>query len=320
MGIKKSPTPRPKFMGLVINFRTRKTDMASLAQINDTQVSIINFKSIPVITTEMLSGFYGTDTDNIRKNFSNNKQRFVEGKHFFKIAGQELKDFVSSLKLLTNDLLVNNIHTQISSKTRVLTLWTERGAARHAKMLDTDQAWEVFEQLEDCYFVRKEFLAKTHKSDREPLTNAVNMLVAKTKHLSYSDAYKLVHQRFNVEHIDEIPFESIPVAVEYVHHLIALYSNAEKKYQSKSPNFESHANNTALHMMWVSRWWICYSDSIRLLNPKMASDIQSHFSDGAFSASLTLGVERTKEIDARIMQDYPYHLKQSELIKFFRGK
>lgn len=283
--------------------------MASLAQINDTQVSIINFKSIPVITTAMLADFYGTDINNIQQNYTRNKSRFIEGKHFFKIVGQELKNFVTDLKSVAN-----------FSKVRSLILWTERGAARHAKMLDTDQAWEVFEQLEDCYFVRKEFLAKTHKSDREPLTNAVNMLVAKTKHLSYSDAYKLVHQRFNVEHIDEIPFESIPVAVEYVHHLIALYSNAEKKYQSKSPNFESHANNTALHMMWVSRWWICYSDSIRLLNPKMASDIQSHFSDGAFSASLTLGVERTKEIDARIMQDYPYHLKQSELIKFFRGK
>lgn len=44
---------------------------------------------------------------------------------------------------------------QISSKTRHLTLWTERGAARHAKMLDTDQAWEVFEKLEDCYFTKK---------------------------------------------------------------------------------------------------------------------------------------------------------------------
>jgi prophage antirepressor-like protein len=72
-------------------------------------------------------------------------------------------------------------------------------------------------------------VVKTHKSEREPLTNAVNMLVAKTKHLNYSDAYKLVHQRFNVEHIEEIPYEAIPVAVEYVHHLIALYSSTGKQ-------------------------------------------------------------------------------------------
>ena len=72
-------------------------------------------------------------------------------------------------------------------------------------------------------------IAKTHKSEREPLTNAVNMLVAKTKHLNFSDAYKLVHQRFNVDHIEDIPYEAIPVAVEYVHHLIALYGSAGKQ-------------------------------------------------------------------------------------------
>ena len=70
---------------------------------------------------------------------------------------------------------------------------------------------------------------RSTKEEREPLTNAVNLLVAKTKHLNYSDAYKLVHQRFNVKHIDEIPYDEIPVAVEYVHYLIALYSQTEKQ-------------------------------------------------------------------------------------------
>ncbi|WP_151834581.1 ORF6N domain-containing protein [Acinetobacter junii] len=219
--------------------------MTSLAQINDTQVSIINFKSVPVLTTEQLSNFYGTEPVRIRQNHHENKGRFVEGKHFFKIVGQELKDFVSSLKLLAN-------FPAISNKTRSLILWTERGAARHAKMLDTDQAWEVFEQLEDCYFVRKEILAKTHKSEREPLTNAVNMLVAKTKHLNYSDAYKLVHQRFNVQHIDEIPYDTIPVAVEYVHHLIAMYSKAEK-WKDTEPHIHAvlHDHNVQFLMWYV---------------------------------------------------------------------
>ena len=70
---------------------------------------------------------------------------------------------------------------------------------------------------------------KTHKSEREPLTNAVNLLVAKTKHLNYSDAYKLVHQRFSVKTIEDIPHDSIPMAVEYVHHLIALYSSENRQ-------------------------------------------------------------------------------------------
>lgn len=72
-------------------------------------------------------------------------------------------------------------------------------------------------------------VAKTHKSERTPLHDAHAMLVAKTKHLNSSDAWKLINQRFGTKSIEEIPYEAIPVAVEYVHHLIALYSSAGKQ-------------------------------------------------------------------------------------------
>ncbi len=121
-----------------------------VVQVAEKQTAIIEFKSEPVLLTEQLAEFYGTDSVRIRQNHDRNNERFVEGKHFFKITGQELKDFASSLKILTN-------YPEISSKTRSLMLWTEKGAARHAKILDTDQAWSVFEQLEDCYFAVKSF-------------------------------------------------------------------------------------------------------------------------------------------------------------------
>ena len=193
--------------------------MNAVANINNTKVEVINFESVPVLTTEQIAKFYGTEPNNIKVNFSRNPDRFVEGKHYFKLEGAELKTF-------------KNMVTQsnyVPKRTARLILWTERGASRHAKMLETDQAWDVFEKLEECYFHRQEVLAKTHKSERTALNDAVNMLVAKTKHLNYSEAYKLVHQRFNVEHIEEIPFDTIPVVVEYVHHLIAMYSSSENK-------------------------------------------------------------------------------------------
>ncbi|VCX11702.1 hypothetical protein BANRA_00259 [Acinetobacter baumannii] len=74
-------------------------------------------------------------------------------------------------------------------------------------------------------------VARTHKSERTPLHDAHALLVAKTKHLNSSDAWKIINQRFGTNHIDEIPYDMIPVAVEYVHHLIAMYSSAEKKGQ-----------------------------------------------------------------------------------------
>ena len=59
---------------------------------------------------------------------------------------------------------------------------------------------------------------KTTVNERTPLRDAVNMLVGR-KGLRYDDAYNIVHQRFNVESIDELDLEQIPMAVEYVHRL-----------------------------------------------------------------------------------------------------
>ena len=120
---------------------------------------------------------------------------------------------------------------------------------------------------------------RSTKEEREPLTNAVNLLVAKTKHLNYSDAYKLVHQRFNVKHIDEIPYDAIPVAVEYVHHLIALYSSAERKQFSEGDLCNLHA--LAIHMIWARSWWQEFSDVIKKLNPTIYSRATDHFINGS---------------------------------------
>lgn len=164
--------------------------------------------NIPVLTTDLLASLYQTEVKNIQQNYKRNEDKFIEGKHFFKISGIELSNLRPSLRGL-----------QISPKTRSLILWTERGAARHAKMLDTDQAWEVFEKLEDSYFSSSEQAAlpsKTTVDQRTPLRDAVNLLVSK-KALTYSEAYSVVHQRFNVTSIEDLPLEQLSQAIEYVH-------------------------------------------------------------------------------------------------------
>ncbi|MDM1758136.1 Bro-N domain-containing protein [Acinetobacter piscicola] len=137
-------------------------------------------------------------------------------------------------------------------------------------------------------------IAKTHKSEREPLTNAVNMLVAKTKHLNYSDAYKLVHQRFNVDHIEDIQYDAIPVAVEYVHHLITLYSNAEKKQFGEGDLQNLHA--LATHMIWARSWWSEFGDFVKKLNPTIYSRATSHFNDGSSLAWQFVKAESKHEL------------------------
>jgi hypothetical protein len=129
---------------------------------------VITWQQARVITTELLARQYGTDENNIQQNFARNADRFIEGTHFFKLQGEALREFKRSI---TGAVPVSREHNELTvSKTvsssdgypesvgvvpkhaRQIILWTERGAARHAKMLDTDAAWDVFEQLEDCYF------------------------------------------------------------------------------------------------------------------------------------------------------------------------
>ena len=105
----------------------------------------MEFKNQRIITTKILAEQYGTNEQNISKNFTRNSERFIEGKHYFKLEGEELKNFKGYVQ--------NDESLKFAS---VLYLWTEKGAARHAKILDTDEAWEVYEQLEETYFRLKE--------------------------------------------------------------------------------------------------------------------------------------------------------------------
>ncbi|EOE6100512.1 ORF6N domain-containing protein [Salmonella enterica subsp. enterica serovar Minnesota] len=128
--------------------------------------------NIPVMTTEMLADLYDTEPKLIRQNYQRNADRFIEGKHCFKLIGEELRAFKneSSQRGLLN----------IAPRVSHLFLWTGRGAARHAKILETDKAWEVFEKLEDCYFERKpaNFPTTVSAGMQHDLSKATNIMAS----------------------------------------------------------------------------------------------------------------------------------------------
>jgi phage antirepressor YoqD-like protein len=132
-----------------------------------------------VLTTEQLAGVYGTDIKNISKNFNRNRDKFIEGKHFFILQGSELKTFKTNHLLDESFKCVNRLY-----------LWTERGANRHCKILNTTKAWEQFEALEDTYFsvkeqYRQQFVIPNNMSDALQLAADLfeenQMLIQKAK-------------------------------------------------------------------------------------------------------------------------------------------
>lgn len=59
---------------------------------------------------------------------------------------------------------------------------------------------------------------RTTADDRTGLRQAVAALVGR-KGIDYSSAYSMIHQRFNVEAIEDLPAEKLPEAVAYAHAL-----------------------------------------------------------------------------------------------------
>lgn len=94
-----------------------------------------------VLTTQQLAESFGTEPKRIRDNFGYNEERFVEGVHYFKLEGDDLRNFKET-----------SFSGVVGNRVNSMYLWTKRGAARHAKMLNTDEAWMVYEELEESYF------------------------------------------------------------------------------------------------------------------------------------------------------------------------
>lgn len=103
---------------------------------------VIEWEGVRVVTTETLASGYGTEAIRIQQNHIRNESRFIEGVHYYQLKGAELKGLKN--RLSSSEL--------VGKHARSLTLWTEKGAARMSKIVDTDEAWSFFERLEDSYF------------------------------------------------------------------------------------------------------------------------------------------------------------------------
>ncbi|WP_157951833.1 phage antirepressor N-terminal domain-containing protein [Actinobacillus porcitonsillarum] len=110
---------------------------------------------------------------------------------------------------------------------------------------------ECFEALYNYWHFGKAE-RKTTTDERTGLRQAVSALVSK-KGLIYSDAYSLIHQRFNVEHIDELTPEQVGMAVEYVHK-IYLEGELIIDEPKEEPKLDKE---TALDL--VSSWFALYN-------------------------------------------------------------
>lgn len=131
---------------------------------------VIESRGQRVLTSAQIADCYNTTVDCIKQNFHANRNRYIEGKHYISLTGSELKEFKNKVRIPHPVDADNKNEVRIPHSAEIkaryqfntqfkyaksLYLWTEKGALLHAKSLNTDKAWEVYDYLVDFYFRAK---------------------------------------------------------------------------------------------------------------------------------------------------------------------
>lgn len=113
---------------------------------------------------------------------------------------------------------------------------------------------KLIKYQEECFTVLHDYWTKgevknprkkTTVDERTPLRDAVNMLVSK-RHMMYPEAYAMIHQRFNVESIEDLEATQIPDAIEYVHRVALEGEFLGKQEALPAPKLDIH---------YPADWW-----------------------------------------------------------------
>ncbi len=134
-------------------------------------LQVIEIKGQRVLTTRQLATAYETEVKVIQNNFQRNKDRYTAGKHYIYMDRDELREVKATYPQFDGEL----------NRTSRANFWTEKGALLHAKSLNTEKAWEVYDYLVDFYFRVKEKTAIVPIADTtEPQKNELSKEHAQT--------------------------------------------------------------------------------------------------------------------------------------------
>ncbi|AZS50642.1 hypothetical protein DM558_07550 [Entomomonas moraniae] len=128
---------------------------------------------------------------------------------------------------------------------------------------------------------------KTTVDQRTPLRDAVNLLVSK-KAITYSEAYSIVHQRFNVASIEDLLQDQLSQAVEYVHK-VALEGEYIPKEISTSRQVTVNKTNLSClinSMEWIYKYYKEYNllEVSRMLQSDFGAKLHDHVISGYTSS------------------------------------
>jgi len=166
---------------------------------------------------------------------------------------------------------------------------TEQGTWLHPKLavdfarwLDPKFAVWCDEQIEQILSGSPKLGTQTTIDERRGLVDAVKLLVARCG-IDYSAAYRMVHQRFGVAHIDQIAAPLLPAAVAYVHSL-TLQSGLngevlDRLPENMQPKPLRNLQGAVINSLYCAEFIYQHRAAIRGLNRRLAATLHDHAAD-----------------------------------------
>ena len=161
--------------------------------------------------------------------------------------------------------------------------------------------------------------SKTTVDDRTGLRNAVNMLVSK-KGLIYSDAYHLIHQRFNVESIEDLTLEQLPQAVEYVHRIVLEGELITTPKKDECFNFE-FTEHELQQLVWAWFALLRGTELCQVLHPAL-KQIGSHYAASVYGVAYEYRstLRQAHNVLTRITEQFEYEKGNNwRVLKYLRA-
>ncbi|WP_416631415.1 Bro-N domain-containing protein [Acinetobacter baumannii] len=145
--------------------------------------------------------------------------------------------------------------------------------------------------------------------ERIPLAEAVGVLVSKSN-FSTAEVYKLIKQRFSVNNVNEIPYDVLPYAVEYVHHLTAMVARSHELQRQDQHEVQQLVEAVIKQNFKMMKVW----DALRILN---STDFFNY--SGLIVRSNELATKLSKRYNIRGVNGEPLVSSNFRLVSFSNG-
>ncbi|OAM31474.1 hypothetical protein A7P95_00105 [Eikenella longinqua] len=157
---------------------------------------------------------------------------------------------------------------------------------------------------------------QTTIDERRGLVDAVKAFAIR-RNLDFSTAFKMVHQRFGVEKIEQIAAPLLPSAVAYVHSLM-LHDGISGEVLDRLPPTLPNLEPMLFHTLFCAEFIYYHDAAFRLFNRSLAAGISDHAKDAMRLIRATARHMGVNLPDHRYFDSFPWAGDAAEKQQYHR--